>query len=306
MRLLRIAFVVAASALLACSLLVDTSGLSEPPRDVDGGSDVRVAVDAPADVDRNDAEAGASCVPTSIVVAPLTADLGTLVGKGYQVGSYPKVESFFGSPAAVLYPFVDVTPKDAGPDAEPIVAPELLDSHSGLWLPTPVDLRAFDVDVDVHVRCTSASSCADGVILAWLDTIEVAKLANTTNGHPGGLPDEVGGGLVILDDYRNEPTETADPEVPAIHVARLDATKALGYYPWNVASRPTTFLGAWHRIGVRVRGAAVTVLYDGATWLTSTSAAVTRGLFGITGGAGGESNAAAVRNLEARFYDCVP
>ncbi|MEA2749745.1 MAG: hypothetical protein QOI41_3888, partial [Myxococcales bacterium] len=49
-----------------------------------------------------------------------------------------------------------------------------------------------------------------------------------------------------------------------------------------------------------------TVAYDGAPAVTGMVPAVVQGLVGLSAGTGGETDAVAVRNVKASFYDCVP
>ena len=73
-----------------------------------------------------------------------------------------------------------------------------------------------------------------------------------------------------------------------------------------MASQPSTFLQAWHKLGISVRGDTVKVRYDGGPALTATVPSVARGLIGISGGTGGQTDAVAVRNVKGSFYGCVP
>ena len=156
------------------------------------------------------------------------------------------------------------------------------------------------------MRCTNAGSCADGVAFAWLGTTSASALPNTNTGGAQGLPSGVEGAAVLLDDYQNEPPETPDPVAPSLQVVQLDPTKVPGSYPWIVTSKATPFLGAWHKLGIALRGTMVTVRFDGAVVLSAAVKPLVSGLVGITGGTGGETDAVAVRSFKGSFYDCVP
>jgi hypothetical protein len=310
----RIAFVIALAASVACSLTTDLTGFSDPLPG-DAGSDAFVEADsAVADAGFEAAIDSAllPCAPETVIDTPLTSTLDTWSPRSLaQTGGYPKVESFFGSPAAVLIPFVDTTPipVDAGnPDAGPtfFVPPERTTAIGGLWHPTPVALRSFDLEVEIYVKCTSVSSCADGVGIAWLDTTSVDSLTNDNTGRTLGLPSSVSGGAVLADVFHNAADETADPAVPALEIVKLEATKAVGLYPWVVASIGVDFRAAWHTLTISVRGASVTVGYDGKQSFDGTVPMVVKGLVGISAGTGGNTDAVAVRNVKASFYDCVP
>jgi len=308
-RCLAAGFFVAIAATAACSLTTDLSGLAgadEAPAP-DAALDVvdGAAPDAPLDA----SDATPPCKPDLTLDTPLTASLGSWSPRAVRNAGYPKIDAFLGNPAAVLFPVVDTTPvpiEPGNPDAGTTSAPERTTASSGIWLTSPVALRAFDVELEVHVRCTSSSSCADGFAFTWLDTTNAALLNDGGAGHIQGIPGGVGGGAVLLDDFHNDPDATDDPAVPALEIVKIEATKSVGAYPWVVANRPASFLGAWHRLGISVRGGAVSVRYDGGPALTATVPSVARGLVGITGGTGGETDAVAVRNVKGTFYSCMP
>lgn len=77
-------------------------------------------------------------------------------------------------------------------------------------------------------------------------------------------------------------------------------------YKWVVASKGTSFLAAYHKLSISARGTIVTVGYDGTPVLIGSLPMVTRGLVGITTATGDQTNAVAVRNVKASFYDCAP
>ncbi len=305
----------ALGAVVACSLTTDLSGFSDPVAiDAgsmnDGGMTPETSVpdstvpDAPVD-------ALPACVATTTLDTPLTSTLGTWSPRKFQINGYPKVETFFGSPAAVLLPFVDTTPVpiDAGdPDAGPtfFVPPEQVSAISGLWQLTRVPLRAFDIQLDFRVNCTKAGSCADGLGIAWVDAAALAAPNMNDVGGAEGFPEAVSGGGVIVDDYRNDSTGSSDPPVPALEIVKLDATKLVGKYPWVVSTVAVDFRGAWHTLTISVRGSSVTVGYDGKQSFIGTVPMVASGLVGITAGTGGQTDAVAVRNVKASFYDCMP
>ena len=307
----RVGFVVAVGAAVVACSLTDLSGFAES-----GGLDTPDAggVDAPADAPVTDATndvAPPPCKASTVIDSPLTSDLGGWAPRAQGQMGYPKVETFFGANAAVLFPFVDTTPIpiDAGdPDAGPkfFDPPERVNAISALWQVTPVALRSFDVELEVHVRCTNAGSCADGVAFAWLGTTSASALTNANSGGAQGVPSGVEGAAVLLDDYRNNPDEIPDPAAPSLQVVQLDPTKVSGEYPWIVTSTPAPFLGAWHKLGISLRGTMVTVRFDGAVKLSATVRPLVTGLVGLTAGTGGKTDAVAVRSFRGSFYDCVP
>lgn len=303
---------IALAGVTACSLFTDlgelTSGGEPATASEAGPSDSSAAADAAAATDAAPTDATTPCDAASNVTfqAALTSTLGPFVRRTSGVADYPKVASFFGSPATVLYPFVDPSPIDAGPDAAPTYLPQFTSAHSGMWLPNAVPLADFDVTLEAQIRCTSQSSCADGLILAWLDTTDLARLDQGADGHAAGLPPATAGAGVVLDNYRNTAPEPPDPPPPTIQIIQLDATKTIGRYPWTIASRSASFLGGWHEIAVSVRKGAVSVRFDGADWVSGLTAPVERGLFGITAGTGGETDAVAVRRFDAVFGSCRP
>jgi hypothetical protein len=313
----RFTFAVAAAlaATAACSLAVDLSGLSEPEPVDAGGPGSEAASDASVEAapdGASDALPG-TCTATTVIDTPLTSTLGTWTPLAYnQAGNYPKVESFFGDPAAVLIAFVDTTPipndarnsKDAA--AAFYVPPERQEAVGGLWQTTPVPLRAFDVELEVLVKCTSGNSCADGVAFAWLDEQTVSPPTGVSTGHVQGLPPGVSGAAVLLDDYRNTVADTDDPATPSIELVQLDKDKTLGHYAWVTSSKATPFLATWHKLSISLRTTTVTVGYDGTPWLVGTAPAIARGVVAITAGTGGLTDAVAVRNVKASFYDCAP
>ena len=309
----RVVFVVAVSAAVACSL-TDLTGLSESDpvetpeaSAVDSAVDVVVVTDAAPDV------VPPPCEASTVIDTPLTVDLGTWSPRAFAQSGHPKVETFFGTSAAVLFPFVDTTPVlvDAGdPDADAgptySSAPEITSASSGLWQTTPVALGSFDAEFEVHVRCTKPSSCADGVAFAWLGTTVSSALASSNIGAAVGLPGAVEGAAVLLDDFQNDPTEIADPAPPTLQIIQLDPAKTPGKYTWILTSKSASFLGGWHKVKVALRGTTLSVSYDGAFALTATVKPLFRGLVGITAGTGGLTDAVAVRKFKGSFYDCVP
>ncbi len=316
----RIAFVTAlggtgAVAVVACSFTTDLDGFSEPfPREA-GGSDTASGADtssADAGTDARPDSPPPPCVAQTVIDTPLTSTLETWSSRSRnQSDGYPKVASFFGSPAAVLLPFVDTTPVpiDAGnPDAGPTFfdPPERVDAIGGIWQTTPVALRSFDLSVDIYVKCTNFSSCADGVGIGWFDTTTVPSPTPTNTGHIMGFPPSVAGAAVIADVYRNDATQSSDPPVPALEIVAVDSTKMLGNYPWVVGSNGIDFRGAWHTLTISVRGTTVTVGYDGKQSFSAMVPLVTKGLVGISAGTGGQTDAVAVRNVKGSFYDCTP
>ena len=113
----RIAYVSALSAcfvVAACSLVTDLDGFAEPFSREAGNDAFAGAETSIPDGADGAAEAAFDpappCVAQTVIDTPLTATLGTWSPRSSQAGGYPKVESFFGSPAAVLIPFVDTTP----------------------------------------------------------------------------------------------------------------------------------------------------------------------------------------------------
>jgi hypothetical protein len=286
----------ALAATAACSLLVDLDGYSDvrPARDASADG---TAIDA-ATLDASSAD-GAACVPTVITEDTFAAGLGTWVPHALRAQGYPKAETFQGGPAAVLLPVVVPIDPDAGNN-------ELVSAHSGLWLPGVVPLVAFDLAVEVFVRCTGGGSCADGLVIAWLDTTDHARLANENSGHTAGLPAQTRGAAVVLDNYDNDSSETNDPPAPSVQLIALDPARLVGTYPWTVASTGVSFMGAWRTVAVRSRAGDVTVRYEGAEVLGAKVPAFDRGLFGFSAGTGGETDAVALRNVKASFYPCVP
>jgi hypothetical protein len=295
----RLAAFVIVSATAACSLLVDTSGYSGGESQ-DGAPEATATDATTGDVGVVDASSDVvvACDASTTVNTPLTVDLGSWVPHERRLSGYPKVASFESTPAAVLFPVV-TDPGDGGSN-------ELKAAVSGLWMPTPVPLQAFDVDFDVFVRCTSNGSCADGLLVAWLDTQDPSVLDNPNTGAVGGLPDSTNGAAVVLDDFQNDAPETVDPAPPTIQVISLDPTKPIGGYTWLVSYADVPFLGAWHKVAISVRAGDVHVRYDGADTLTASVKPVTTGLFGFTAGTGGETDAVAIRNVHAAFYACTP
>jgi hypothetical protein len=315
----RIAFVLplaVAGALGACSLTTDLTGFSEPVRAEAGSNDAPVAAETPIVDEGTEASADSApppCVPMVTIDTPLASTLETWSPVSRLDIGYPKVEPIFGMPAAVLLPFVDTTPVpiDAGdPDAGPKFynPPERKSAIGGIWQKTPVPLRSFDIDFEIFVKCTNGGSCADGVAFVWLATTSAAALDNNSasSGHVMGIPPGVGGGAVLADAFRNDATDTTDPPVPALEIVNVDATKNIGHYPWVVSSKFQDFTAAWHRLSISVRGDAVSLAYDASPAITGVVPSVTRGLVGFSAGTGGETDAVAVRNVKASFYDCVP
>ena len=301
----RAAFVVlGACATAACSFAVDLEGLTSPPSilaPAEAGEAGEAAVLVEASVDAPlDAPADAAplpCLPSATIDTPLTTVLGPWTPRTIGNPGYPRTDSFFGAPAAVLFPFVD-TSIDGGPS-------EHFSAVGGLWH-AALPLRAFDIELEAHVRCTAADSCADGLGLVWLDTLDIPAATSVNNGHRMGLPSGVDGAGVLLDDLKNGADETDDPAAPSVQIVAIDASRAVGQYAWTVASKGTPFLAGWHSLTVSLRGDTVRVGYDGVFWIIGLVRPITRGVVGLTAATGGQTNAVAVRNLKGAFYDCTP
>ena len=101
----------------ACSFTVDLTGFSS------GSEAALVPLEASADGPAADGalpdahvDTAPPCLPSTVIDAPFTSDIGSWVPRSLSNKDYPRVESFFGAPAGVLLPFVDTTPipVDAG------------------------------------------------------------------------------------------------------------------------------------------------------------------------------------------------
>jgi hypothetical protein len=301
-----------------CSALVSFDALEGVATSDAGGEastqdassvDGTVASDAGSSQEDSAVEAGADATPMPCVAATTIGGFDGGLGAFAPfslVSDYPNEESFFGDDAMVLLPFRDTSPKDAGPDADPLPGdPEIKSSHSGLFYPVPVPLAAFDVTFDAKVVCTSNSSCADGLIFAWLDLPSTAALVNNDDGSNGGLPDSTAGALFDIDNYQNGPDEQNDPYAPSLQIDVLDPTKSVGTYSWQTAIDKTT-LGDWHTYGVSLRAGHVQITVDGAKSIAANVPVLAKGIVGFTAGVGGESDAVAIRKVSGTFYDCQP
>ena len=299
----------AAALLGACALFTDLNDLSKGS--VDAGPERSDATspgeDASVDVALPPlSDAGATgCDASRVVVESFTSSLGEFVAKSDDNDIYPHVETFAGAgPVAVLFPKI-VVPPEAGTDGGPD-DPQLFSTVNAIWLKTPAPLSSFDATIDVRVDCTNQDSCADGVVVAWLETSNLSLLPGSGSGHVAGLPQGVRGAGVVLDNFVNSPPEPPDPPSPSLQIIELDPTKTVGLYPWHVATTPFAFLGAWHTLTIQVRGDRVKVFVDGLEKLSGVIPELSSGIFGITAGTGGMTDAVAVRNLSASFYDCKP
>src|ERR1700754_195659 len=118
----RFCVLLAFTALAGCSLLADLGGLSEP-YGPEAGSDASSALspdagtDAPADAPVQP-DGAKPCVPATTIDSTFGANLGDWRALQYRLSGYPKVEPYFGSPAAVLFPKITV-PAGAGTDGGP-------------------------------------------------------------------------------------------------------------------------------------------------------------------------------------------
>jgi hypothetical protein len=302
---------------------VTFDGLSgEAP--ADGGADAgaqdaaaadgTIALDgsSPQTTDANDEDGPAPPCMQSTTTFGFDGGLGPL-SPFSTLSGYPNEESFFGDDALVLFPFRDTSPKDAGPDADPEAGPlpgdpEIKDKHSGLFYPTPVPLAAFDVSFDAKIVCTNNSSCADGLIFAWLDLQSSAALNTSASvyGSSAGLPDSVAGALFNIDDYKNDQMEQDDPYAPSLQIDILDKTKKVATYPWQQAMVHTSVIGDWHSYALSMRAGHVKVMVDGMQALDTTVPPLVSGIVGFTAGTGGASDAVAVRGFRGTFYACQP
>jgi hypothetical protein len=277
---------------VACSLLVGTSDLAttDGPGDLEGGVDSG-SPDAGADGadPRPDASGGdAACLPAVRVDETFTTSLGGWTKHSYAksgVIDYPALEAYDGVVSTVLLPMRD-----------------LYFSRSGLWYPAAVPLVALDVSADVDVRC-SPTSCADGLLMVWLDTRDHAVLDDEAiGGRP--LPGVVAGAGIALDTYQDPANN--EPPAPSLQVIAPGRPGAPELDSWKVESVATPFVGGPHRLAIRLRGDKVSVSYDGALRLSGIVPVFTSGLFGFVASTGGQTNAAAIRNVTASFYACTP
>lgn len=301
--------VVGLAGALGCSVMTGFSGLTGSADDAGTTADAAQASDAAHDATSSTLDAGLDangpCVAATTMSNAFDKDAGTFLSVSTVMG-YPQVEPFFGDPALVILPFRDTSLVDAGPDAAPMPKEaELTSVRSAAWLPAPVPLTSFDVTFQAQVRCTSAISCGDGLIFAWLDTVNPDLLDHGGTGHTAGLPELVGGAGVNIDDYQNGPSETNDPYTPSLQIVQLDPAQKVGTYPWQKAIEKLNFFDAWHTYTVRQRGGAVTVFYDGTMQLSANVTRVKKGFVGLTAGTGSDTDAIAVRNFQGTFYDCV-
>jgi hypothetical protein len=300
-----------ALAAVGCSAITSFSGLSGSDDDagtstLDATSDATTSADGTMPSADTGADVGPTiCNPQQTITAAFTTDLGPFTAYS-TIPNYPKVESYFGDTALTLIPFRDTSLVDAGPDADPVPKQsEYADSQSDLWLTTPVPLTSFDVSFEAQIRCTSGSSCADGLIFAWLDSTNANILTNKNYGSGGGLPDFTAGAGIDIDNYKNEPAEQNDPYAPSLQIIQLDPAQKIGVYAWQKAIEKLSFADAWHKYTIKQRAGSVTLFYDGVMQLTANVPAVKTGIVGWGAGVGGESDSVAIRNASATFYDCV-
>jgi len=274
----------------ACTLFTDLGGFSKPDADASAPpTDASSASDTPTTF-APETGVDAGCVATTTLDAELTSTIPSeLVPRTFAIEQYPRIEDFFGSPAAVLIP-----QPTFGNGGEP-----RLDVHSNLWFSSAIALVAFDVAFDFHVRCAASNNCADGLGFGWFDTVDTTTLVNDNTGAEYGFPNGRGA-AVLLDTYRNDPNESPDPPAPSIQLIGADATRTV------ISSSPKDFLGNWRRLEIQKRGATVIVKLDGADLLIGNVPAFDKGLVGIGSSTGGQSNSAAIRKLSAKFYSCTP
>src|SRR4051812_27569183 len=139
-------------ALAGCSLLVDLHGLAGPPVANDGASPPP-GPDAMAPPDASATDTAPSCAATVTIDSKLDSTLADWLGRQSGVAGYPRVETFAGSAAAVLFPKITI-PSGGGTDGGP-PDPQKRDARSGIWRPSAVPLVAFDLDVETNVICTA-------------------------------------------------------------------------------------------------------------------------------------------------------
>jgi hypothetical protein len=190
-------------------------------------------------------------------------------------------------------------------------------SRGALWLTNPVPLQAFDVQFTVFGDCGSYDifdpSCADGFVAAWLDTSGAgdlgAALDNAGTGSSFGIPSGLSGGGVAIDLHQNG-FPISDPYTPSLEALAIDGSMAPATYDWSKSTAQHTRLAGYtHTIGLRLRGTALTVSYDGQPAYGGapvTVPATPSGTFGFTAATGGENAVFYVWDFHAVFYDCLP
>ena len=100
-------------------VFTDLTGFSDPldaerPDAIapDGASGEAAVADATSEVAQG-------CIVSTVIDTPLTATLGTWTPFKFKQNEHPQVETFFGTTAAVLLPFLDTTPIPIDAAAQP-------------------------------------------------------------------------------------------------------------------------------------------------------------------------------------------
>ena len=274
---------------LACSLVVDTYGLSgtAAPLDAGAGAGFEASDDASTDAAIPD---GSGACPTTTVEQTFESSFDPFVSNGNaQSAGYPNIEVLDGLSAAVLL----------------ALAPQRANAYAQVFYPKRIDLTSFSVGFEARMVCpqNDAKTCGDGISFLWIDADDVQVLSNAYTGGGVGAPLGVMGAGVVLDLYNNQ--EFGDLTDHGIEVVKLSpGADAANGYPWLVSGTSVDLSTKWHSIQIDRRGARVDVKLDGVEAVGANLESPSTGIFGFGAGTGGLIASLGLRNFKGSFSSC--
>lgn len=178
-----------------------------------------------------------------------------------------------------------------------------LNARGGVWYKPIVPFTAFDVDLDLEIKCVT--SCGDGLAVVFVDPATETQLDTAEPSLTLGIPGQLNGGAVALNLTEN--TAVGDSDSPNMQILELDATKVPGQHAWVLTQSPQNagLRNAALRVAMSLRDKQVTVRVNGTI---VTQGAMPRlppeGTFGIVSSSGGYTSAPYFGDVHAKFYRC--
>jgi hypothetical protein len=178
-----------------------------------------------------------------------------------------------------------------------------LNARAGVWYKPVVPFTAFDVDIDVQMKCVS--NCGDGLAVVFVDPATETMLDSAQAGAAIGIPGQLNGGAVALNLTENP--GLGDTDSPNMQILELDATKVPAQHDWTLANSPQD-LGLRNtplRVAMSLRDKQVTVRVNGAIVMQGAMPRLpAEGTFGFTAASGGYTSGPYFGDVHAKFYRC--
>jgi hypothetical protein len=178
-----------------------------------------------------------------------------------------------------------------------------LDARGGVWYKPIVPFTAFDVDIDLEIKCLT--NCGDGFAVVFVDPATETRLDSAQASLTIGIPGQLNGGAVALNLAENQ--GIGDTASPNMQVLELDATKVPGQHAWVLSQSPQNFglRNTSLRVAMSLRDKQVTVKVNGSIAIQGAMPRLpAEGTFGFVASSGGYTSAPYFGDLHAKFYRC--